>query len=125
MNSTKYDHVILLAHGSPDSIWKKPFQSLQQRVSDEYGAGKTSLAFMELTDPTLEQVIVALSDDCRHIAVLPIFLAVGRHLRVDVPAQVKALETDQLKIDLLKPIGDSPLLQDAMLQVIANQLGES
>lgn len=125
MNSTKYDHVILLAHGSPDSIWKKPFQSLQERVVEEYGAGKTSLAFMELTEPTLEQVIAGLSDDCRHVAVLPIFLAVGRHLRLDVPSQINALETDALKIDLLKPIGDSPLIQDAMLQVIANQLGES
>lgn len=125
MNSTKYDHVILLAHGSPDSIWKKPFEVLQKRVSDEYGEGKTSLAFMELTEPTLEQVITGLNACCRHIAVLPIFLAVGRHLRLDVPAQISGLETENLKIDLLKPIGDDPLLQDAMLQVIAHQLGES
>lgn len=125
MNSTKYDHVILLAHGSPDSIWKKPFELLQERVIEEYGAGKTSLAFMELTEPTLEQVIARLSDDCRHVAVLPIFFAVGRHLRVDVPSQINALETERLKIDLLNPIGDSPLIQEAMVQVIANQLGES
>lgn len=125
MSSTKYDHVILLAHGSPDSIWKRPFELLQERVKEEYGVGKTSLAFMELTEPTLEQAVNGLSLACGRIAVLPIFLAVGRHLRLDVPAQIKALETDSLKIELLKPVGDSPLLQNAMLKIIANQLGES
>ena len=125
MNTTIYDHVILLAHGSPDSIWKMPFESLQERVEAQYGKGKTSLAFMELTEPTLEQVVLSLPNNVHTIAVLPIFLAVGRHLRVDVPKQIKALETDDLKIELLKPIGDSPLLQSAMLKIIANQLGES
>lgn len=125
MNAIKYDHVILLAHGSPDNIWKKPFEALQGLVEKKYGKGKTSLAFMELTEPTLGQVISRLNIKCGSIAILPIFLAVGRHLRIDVPAQVKSLETDELKIELLKPIGDSPVLQAAMLDIIAQQLGES
>jgi len=120
----KYDHIVLLAHGSPDSIWKMPFEALQARVEKEYGIGKTSLAFMELTEPTLEQVVTGLDIDHGTIAVLPIFLAVGRHLRVDVPIKIQTLVTDDLKIELLKPIGDSPLLHNAMLEIIANQLGE-
>jgi sirohydrochlorin cobaltochelatase len=121
----KYDHVILLAHGSPDSIWKMPFEALQAKVEKEYGKGKTSLAFMELTEPTLEQVVFNLDIEHKNIAVLPIFLAVGRHLRLDVPKKIQSLVTDDLKIELLKPIGDSPLLQNAMLEIIANQLEAS
>ena len=124
MNLTKFDHVILLAHGSPDKVWKKPFEALQASVEEKCGKGKTSLAFMELTQPTLEEVVLGLPQAGR-IAELPIFLAVGRHLRLDVPKQIKALETEALSIELLKPVGDSPILQRAMLEIIAYQLDET
>ncbi|NLQ16391.1 cobalamin biosynthesis protein CbiX [Marinomonas sp. M1K-6] len=120
----EYDHIILLAHGSPDPLWKQPFESLYHQVSQTYGEGNVSLAYMELTSPSLEDVIATLGKEVRQIGVLPLFLAVGRHLRQDVPEQIAALQTDGLDIKLLPPIGDDERIKQAMQAVIANHLGK-
>jgi sirohydrochlorin cobaltochelatase len=120
----EYDHIILLAHGSPDPLWKEPFESLYHQVSQTYGEDNVSLAYMELTSPSLEDVVAMLGTEVRNVAVLPLFLAVGRHLRHDVPAQITALQTDELHIELLPPIGDDALVKQAMQTVVANHLGK-
>jgi sirohydrochlorin cobaltochelatase len=120
----EYDHIILLAHGSPDPLWKQPFESLYHQVSQTYGEGNVSLAYMELTSPSLEDVVATLGAEVRYVAVLPLFLAVGRHLRQDVPAQIEALQSDDLRIELLPPIGDDALVKQAMQTVVANHLGK-
>ncbi|MBJ7538217.1 sirohydrochlorin chelatase [Marinomonas transparens] len=120
----EYDHIILLAHGSPDPIWKQPFESLYNQITLSYGANNVSLAFMELTIPTLEETVASLDKEITRIAVLPLFLAVGRHLRQDVPAQIEALQTDRLQIDLLPPIGDDAAVKEAMQMAIAKYLGK-
>jgi len=120
----EYDHIILLAHGSPDPLWKEPFESLYQQVSQVYGDKNVSLAYMELTSPSLEDIVAGLNNDLRTVAVLPLFLAVGRHLRHDVPAQIDVLQRANLQIELLPPIGDDSLVKQAMQTVIANHLGK-
>ncbi|WP_421852018.1 sirohydrochlorin chelatase [Marinomonas sp.] len=120
----EYDHIILLAHGSPDPLWKQPFESLYHQVSETYGEGNVSLAYMELTSPSLEDVVAILDAEVRHVAVLPLFLAVGRHLRQDVPAQIESLQREDLRIELLPPIGDDALVKQAMQTVVANHLGK-
>ncbi|MCV2402780.1 CbiX/SirB N-terminal domain-containing protein [Marinomonas sp. C2222] len=125
MLSKNYDHIILLAHGSPDPLWKQPFESIYNEVTEIYGAEKSSLAYMELTTPTLEDAVAALDKDVRSVAVLPLFLAVGRHLRKDVPAQIEALQTDDLSIELLPPIGDDLVVKNAMRTAIAQHLGSA
>jgi sirohydrochlorin cobaltochelatase len=120
----EYDHIILLAHGSPDPLWKQPFESLYHHVTQTYGENNASLAYMELTSPSLEDVIALLDKDVRSVAVLPLFLAVGRHLRQDVPAQIAGLQRDDLHIELLSPIGDDELVKQAMQTVIAHHLGK-
>lgn len=121
----EYDHIVLLAHGSPDPLWKQPFESLYQQIAQSYGAKDISLAYMELTSPSLEDVIAGLSSDVKKVAVLPLFFAVGRHLRKDVPEQIEALQTDQLTISLLPPIGDDELVKQAMMSVVASHLGRA
>ncbi|MDP5055338.1 MAG: CbiX/SirB N-terminal domain-containing protein [Marinomonas hwangdonensis] len=121
----EYDHIVLLAHGSPDPLWKQPFESLYQQIAQSYGAKDISLAYMELTSPSLEDVIAGLSSDVKKVAVLPLFFAVGRHLRKDVPAQIETLQTEQLTISLLPPIGDDELVKQAMMSVVASHLGRA
>lgn len=123
MLGKKYDHIILLAHGSPDPLWKQPFESIYNEVTEIYGSEKSSLAYMELTTPTLEDAVAALDENVHNVAVLPLFLAVGRHLRKDVPAQIEALQTDNLYIELLPPIGDELVVKNAMRTAIAQHLG--
>lgn len=124
MQRKEYDHIILLAHGSPDPLWKEPFETLHQRVTALYGEDNTSLAYMELTTPSLEEVVLSLPAEVKSVAVLPLFLAVGRHLRSDVPAQIAALQSDQRNIVLLPPVGDDDIVKQAMESVIAGYLGK-
>ena len=121
----EYDHIILLAHGSPDPLWKEPFESLYSQISQMYGADNSSLAYMELTTPTLEDAVAALSSNVKQVAVLPLFLAVGRHLRKDVPSQIEALQRSDLEIKLLPPIGEDTLVQNAIQTAIAQHLGKA
>jgi len=125
MLNKEYDHIILLAHGSPDPLWKKPFELLYDQVTELYGTKNISLAFMELTSPSLEDSIKELDYSVTKVGVLPLFLAVGRHLRHDVPLQIDSLQTDKLMIDLLPPIGDDTLVQQAMLNAIASHLNKA
>ena len=120
----EYDHIILLAHGSPDPLWKQPFESLYRHVTQTYGVNNVSLAYMELTSPSLDDAMMLLGKEVRRVAVLPLFLAVGRHLKQDVPAQIAKLQRDDLHIELLPPIGDDELVKQAMQTVIAHHLGK-
>lgn len=121
----EYDHIILLAHGSPDPLWKQPFESLYEQAVGRYGRERCSLAFMELTTPTLEEVVANLPEQVTKVAVLPLFLAVGRHLRQDVPAQIASLQSDRLNLTLLAPIGEDELIKQAMHTVIASHIGKT
>ncbi|TPE55537.1 cobalamin biosynthesis protein CbiX [Maribrevibacterium harenarium] len=122
MNLSHFDHVILLAHGSPASSWKAPFEALLDDVQAQVGREKVSLAYMELTTPSLEQVAASLSDSVKTIAVYPIFFAVGRHLREDVPKQLMQLNSDQRQFTLLEPIGSDPVVKAALSRAITSKL---
>ncbi|MEO9656344.1 sirohydrochlorin chelatase [Marinomonas sp.] len=121
----EYDHIILLAHGSPDPLWKQPFESLYEQAITLYGRQRCSLAFMELTTPTLEEVTFNLPANVNKVGVLPLFLAVGRHLRKDVPLQIQALQSEHLTMTLLPPIGEDEIIKQAMQEVIASHIGKT
>ncbi|TDO96770.1 sirohydrochlorin chelatase [Marinomonas balearica] len=125
MQLNSFDHIILLAHGSPDPKWKEPFEVITSNIVEKVGRDSVSLAFMELTSPTLEDVIASLPQSKKKLAVLPLFLAVGRHLRHDVPAQIKSINDAQaLDITLLPPIGDDDAVRNAIEQSIIYRLGD-
>ena len=123
-SDAEYDHVILLAHGSTDPLWKTPFEMIFERIVSESSRDKCSLAYMELSEPSLAHVINELDESVRTVAVLPLFFSVGRHLRHDVPAMINAMNKDHLKIELLPPIGDDERIRASMVSIVKNHLGE-
>jgi sirohydrochlorin cobaltochelatase len=115
---------ILLAHGSSDPAWQKPFVDLERRIRDQ--GSDTQLAFMELAEPSLASIVTAHAQQgCRQFVVLPLFFAAGRHLRHDVPEQIRQLQAElDVEIELLPPIGEHPALFDAVLQIIRQTSSE-
>ena len=117
---------ILLAHGSSDPNWIKPFDELLTRIRQgiESESTRVELAYMELASPTLEQQVEILADEgFTHIDVLPLFFAAGRHLRLDVPAQLEALQKEHLiKLTLFPPVGLEQEVADAIGNVVIRQL---
>ncbi|BES71189.1 hypothetical protein RE428_22070 [Marinobacter nanhaiticus D15-8W] len=115
--------VLLLAHGSSDPRWCETFEKL---ASPSLAAiPDAAIAYMELSEPSLDaEVARAASEGVHKVTVLPLFLAAGRHLRQDVPAMLDKLSEEHgLSIELATPIGEHPLLGDAIRHIVEERLG--
>jgi len=119
-----YDHTILLAHGSRDPRWSQPFRDLCSKLGSR--TARISLAFMELCDPDLQVAIdQAVAGGATRIAVLPLFLAAGRHLREDVPGQIERIrQTHGVVITLLPAIGEQPVFASFLETLILGLVTE-
>ncbi|MCM2973676.1 sirohydrochlorin chelatase [Larsenimonas suaedae] len=116
---------VLMAHGSPDTQWQQPFQELEAHLKQRAEA-RVEMAYMELCDPLLEDTIANLDKEgFERIDILPLFFAVGRHLRKDVPAQIEAMSERHpgLSIQLMPPVGQHPAFTDALIRIIEEGIG--
>lgn len=112
--------LILFAHGSRDPIWAQPFESMLTRIQQAAPDMPCALAYLELMQPDFATVTAALVEKgVTHIRVLPAFLAVGKHLRVDLPDfidQAHALHSG-LRIEALPAAGLTETLQNAIVEL--------
>lgn len=78
--------LVLFGHGARDPEWAGPMRRIRDAVCVRAGAPRVELAFLEFMSPTLTEAIAALvaGGACR-VAVVPIFLAQGGHLKRDLP----------------------------------------
>ncbi|WP_417518266.1 sirohydrochlorin chelatase [Marinobacter sp.] len=122
MNSNR---IILLAHGSSDKRWCDTFETLANPTLE--AVSNSRIAYMELAEPSLEAVVQdGVAEGAREFTVVPLFLAAGRHLRKDVPAMIEALEQSTgASIRLSPPIGENPLLGQAIKDVVTLQLDQN
>ncbi len=116
--------LILLAHGSSSKEWSDSFDQMTKRVRESFD--EADLAFMELSEPSLEEACIsAKRDGFDHIRVLPLFLAIGRHLKSDVPKMIANYEDTQgLQVELLPPVGQHPAIENAMYEAACAYLKE-
>jgi sirohydrochlorin cobaltochelatase len=78
--------VVLFGHGARDPEWAGPMQRIRARIRAAAGAPRVELAFLEFMQPTLPEAVAALAaTGVTRIAVVPIFLAQGGHLKRDLP----------------------------------------
>jgi len=118
------DLVILLAHGSRDPLWAKTFENFTKSARAKHA--NTTLAYMELCTPSLEQAVNngVMAGYCR-ISILPLFLAQGKHLRYDVPKLLKQYEIQHnIEIKLLAPLGEQAELATAVELFIDRHIQE-
>jgi sirohydrochlorin cobaltochelatase len=112
--------LILFAHGSRDPAWAQPFEAMLARIQLAAPAMPSALAYLELMQPDFatvtEQMVL---QGVTHVRVLPAFLAVGKHLRVDLPEFVgQALAKHPgLHIEVLPAAGLTETLQNAIVDL--------
>ena len=60
----------------------------------------------------------------RHIAVVPMFLGVGRHAREDLPSLINTLQEQypHITFDLRRAIGEEPQLTQAMANIALSSI---
>jgi len=122
MNSPR---IILLAHGSSDKRWCETFEQLAAPTLASIDNAR--VAYMELAEPSVDTVIKeGVAEGATEFTIIPLFLAAGRHLRKDVPAMIEELEKAHgATIQLAPPIGENPLLGQAIRDVVMLQLEQT
>lgn len=87
MTEPNSNHALLLfAHGSSDPGWAEPFLKLRTIIRARDPNQIVELAFLERMQPSFEETVNALhARGIREITVAPIFLALGGHMRKDLP----------------------------------------
>jgi len=102
--------LIIIAHGSRKESSNAEVAQLTQKVQamlgSEYMLVKT--AFLEFTEPSLEQSIIAcVQEGAKELVILPYFLASGNHVTRDIPGVVEKMQKEypDVRLELKKHIG--------------------
>jgi len=119
--------LILFAHGARDPEWSRPIEQLRDMVAARLnGKSVVHLAYLERMSPTLPECIdQAIAEGAHSIAVLPLFLARGSHVKTDLPQIIEAARRKHARISFaeLRSIGENPgLLQSISLSIASEFL---
>lgn len=114
--------LLIVAHGSRKTSSNQEVMTLTQQIADaqDNPHDVTECAFLELTQPGIEESIDALIErQCQQITVVPYFLAAGRHVAEDLPRIVSAKQAQYpgIQIRLTKHLGCSAEMGHLILKL--------
>ena len=122
MNSQEKTGLILFAHGSRDPQWRQPFEAIRQKAQEGH-SGPVVLAFLECMEPDLNKAIDSMAgESIETIRVIPVFLAVGSHVRKDLPELIEQARKKHptLAITTTAAIGEQTEIQAAIAMCALN-----
>lgn len=120
--------LIVIAHGSRNEHWRHSVERVIEAVDAGAGGGRVRVAYMELSPPTLMEVV---SDGVRagitRFRILPLFLATEGHVERDIAPLVDQVQaaSPELTIDLLPPIGQHPEFGEALGRIVVSDEGSA
>ncbi|EGJ09416.1 MULTISPECIES: sirohydrochlorin chelatase [Rubrivivax] len=118
--------LILFAHGARDPRWAEPFEAVAAQVRAARPGVAVRLAFLEFMAPDLASAGDELAAaGCTEVAVVPLFLGAGGHVRRDVPGLLQALAERHpgTRFTLQPAVGEAPEVVAAMAAAAARALG--
>jgi len=116
---------ILLAHGSSNQDWCTTFEKMTAPACTSHR--DVSVAYMELSTPSMEEIIrKAVVTGFKNITIVPLFLAAGKHLKLDIPQKLDKLK-DELNFNykLLPAIGEHPMMSFAIKEIVSEIITET
>lgn len=114
--------VILFGHGARDPEWANPMRRARAQLLERTPELRVELAFLEFIEPTLDEAIDRLAaQGVGRIAVVPMFLAQGGHLKKDLPALVEAARARHPRCDIrqMLAVGEADAVIAAMADYAA------
>lgn len=117
--------LVLFGHGARDPAWATPFEALRELIQLQLPALPVRLAFLELMQPHLPQLLQQLAaDGITEVSVVPIFLGQGGHVRRDLPALIEQARQDypQMVINVAQAVGEQPEVLNAIAQYCISTL---
>jgi sirohydrochlorin cobaltochelatase len=119
MTEANNTHALLLfAHGSSDPGWAEPFLKLRTLIRARDPDQIVELAFLERMQPSLDDTVDALhARGIRQITIAPIFLALGGHMRKDLPKLISdAQQRTGIAFRTLPALGEVDVLLEAIAE---------
>jgi len=111
--------LLIVAHGSRRQASNDEVRELSRRLTElEHEFDLVECAFLELAEPSipagLEQCI---ERGANEVVVMPYFLAAGRHVIEDIPAEIAPIETKyrEVAIRITPHLGASHYMSGAIL----------
>lgn len=109
--------IVLFGHGARDPEWAGPMRRIRERMLAQPDVPRVELAFLEFMQPTLPEAIASLAaSGAQRIAVVPVFLAQGGHLKRDLPVLLDEVRQAHptCTITLAAAAGEAAPVVDAM-----------
>jgi sirohydrochlorin cobaltochelatase len=117
MSANEPRAIILFAHGARDPEWAQPFRQIKRLLEAKRPGIAVELAFLEIMQPSLADAVATLVQaGHRSIAIAPLFMAQGGHLKNDLPEILDAIRARHRGVELilLPAIGDVEPILDAI-----------
>lgn len=109
--------LIVIAHGSRSPAWRASVEQQIEMVRTELKSDALRLAYMELSPPTLADVISdAVQRGIGSVRVLPLFLAADGHVEKNIRPLVEETRAafSSVEIELLPPLGQHRLFRELL-----------
>ena len=117
--------IILFAHGARDARWAEPLARLRAKVEATRPDVAVRAAFLDFMQPDLanaaEELVAA---GCTHLRVEPVFIAMGGHMREDVPRIVAGVRARHpgVAIEVQEALGEHEAVLDRMAHAAVEAL---
>jgi len=128
--------LLLVGHGSKKQYNKELIESTASLIAKKDPSFIVKSGFMSINTPTVQEKLDEFRDeDIDALVVVPLFLAKGVHILIDIPG-ILGLEEGSYKgtfstangdvpLVYAQPIGTDPLLADLMLKNAYNTMEEN
>ena len=118
--------LVLIAHGSRDPRWRKPFESLISELKTRGDNQQPiTLCYMEMAEPGLLKAVKnALHETptLTTVKILPLFMAAGAHFAKDIKALTEQLREAHPHLTVIThpPIGEDDAMR-ALIKLLAEE----
>jgi sirohydrochlorin cobaltochelatase len=114
------DALIIVAHGSRLKSSNDEIVNIANNIKANYDENEMLVlhAFLELTDPSIYHTLnKAVSHGCKKIKIFPYFLAAGKHVKDDIPSEIKQFKKRYPEVEfiLLPHIGQCKGIEDLII----------
>ena len=115
--------LIVVAHGSKVESSNNEIKGIVNKIKENLKDDelKVFYAFLELAEPSIfVSINKAITHGCKVIKVFPYFLAAGKHVKEDIPAEIKKFKKryPEIEFKLLPHIGECKGIENLILDNI-------
>lgn len=117
--------IVLFAHGSRDPQWHKPIEAVAAQINLVSPDTHVVCAYLEISSPDLATAASTLVNrGVQSIAILPLFLGVGKHAREDLPRLVADLQQvhPDVQFNLKPSVGEEARMVDLLAKIALDSL---